>query len=101
MTHTDPTEIRAAAYRIAMNITPKPWDPTEVGHRADRILKFITGDEFELRVAALDLQMIALGVGPGRSGHPDSSQTVADLPDAERLIEQARKVLAYLKAGAR
>jgi hypothetical protein len=84
---------RLAAYQTAMRITPDPSNVTEVIQRADRIIRWLTeGPELELRVEVLDTLTTALGVGPGR---PPSARSVTRLPDADRLIDQARKLLTY------
>lgn len=104
--HVTIEEIRAAAYEVALRITPRAWDPTEVKQRADRIVKFfgwpLPRPDFELRRAAIDMQTTALGCHPhhlcGVERMPPQrvSRDVADWSDAEKLVANARKILDYL-----
>ncbi|MFI9553147.1 hypothetical protein [Nonomuraea endophytica] len=96
-------EIRAAAYEIAIRITPRAWDPTDVKHRAERILRFLTGGpDFDTRYTALDLQTRALGRHPhqltGTAEHARRPLTreMADHDNVDKLIDAARKIHAWI-----
>lgn len=102
----DDTEIRTAAYEIAVRITPRPWDVTEVKQRAERLVRFLAEDDphatFEQRYAALDLQTVAMGCHPRhlagveRTPPRQARRDVADWTDPDKLITAARKILHWI-----
>lgn len=87
---------RMAAYRIAMRITPEPWNVTEVLQRCETIRRFIADDDFsDLRVQVLEVLTTALGLGPDRPA--SRTHNAAGPPPADRLVDQARRVLTYIQ----
>ncbi|WP_214417059.1 hypothetical protein [Sphaerisporangium fuscum] len=102
----DNPQIRTAAYDIALRITPRAWDVTEVKQRAERIVRFLaearTDEDFQLRYTALDLQTTAMGchprtlTGTERTPARPTRRDVADIGDADTLIDAARKILTWL-----
>ncbi|MEV4059751.1 hypothetical protein [Nonomuraea dietziae] len=101
-------DIRQAAYAMAMRVTPRPWDVTEVKQRADRIAAYLRDSkpmplaDFDRRVLALRMQTTALGCHPaslrGQERIPPASATTAepDWSDVGKLLRDARRILDYL-----
>lgn len=103
------TEIRLIAYRCAARISPLAWEPSEVKGQMSPIVKFLEDatdrDDFALRVAILEEQIINLGLHPVNHSPsqiktpPDpatSYRKAAPLPDAPDLVEAARKIYRIL-----
>jgi hypothetical protein len=98
-------EIRAAAWEIAIRITPRPWDVRDVKPDADRIAKYLSGGEgpdWEVRYAALDLHTTALGLHPrhlagtARAGDRAVGRGTAPNVDAADVIDTARRIVDWI-----